>query len=102
MMQNSKMVEHEEHSVIYQKLKFPVTIQSELTPRCSHGCVYCYNFWRDVKKPVALEGEPQLDDWLKIGEKLVEAEIFGVVLTGGKPKLLITVCPLCLTTYITQ
>ncbi len=31
---------------MYHELKSPVTVQLEITSKCNHRCVHCYNYWR--------------------------------------------------------
>src|SRR3989344_1704121 len=68
----------------YKHLKAPVAVQIELTPRCNNSCEYCYNSWRGDFK---MGPELKLQDYLSIGQKMIENEVFEVVLTGGEPLL---------------
>lgn len=74
-----------ESPIIYEELKSPVTAQLELTYNCTNKCSYCYNSWRG-KKHYNIK-EMSLEESLDICKKLVGAEIFEVVLTGGEPLL---------------
>lgn len=69
-------------SIKYKELKGPVSVQIEITPRCNHKCIYCYNAWR---KNDCFGTEITLNQYLDIARKLVESEVFEVVLTGGEP-----------------
>ncbi len=75
----------EKKSFIYEELKAPVTAQLETTYKCTNRCNYCYNSWRGRKNlpKTSLSKE----DSFIISKKLVEAEVFEVVLTGGEPLL---------------
>ncbi len=68
----------------YYSLKNPVTAQIELTPRCTNRCIYCYNHWRyDAQE----EKELSSQDFSKVIDELVKAELFELVFTGGEPLL---------------
>ncbi|MBP6857261.1 radical SAM protein [Candidatus Pacearchaeota archaeon] len=71
--------------IIYEELKSPVTAQLETTYKCTSRCNYCYNSWRGRKNlpKTSLSKE----DSMTISKKLVEGELFEVVLTGGEPLL---------------
>ena len=71
-------------ATIYTTLKSPVSVQTELTPRCNNICTYCYNAWR---KDCEFEPELNLNEHLTMARKLVEADVFEDVLTGGEPLL---------------
>ncbi|MEK6832412.1 MAG: radical SAM protein [Nanoarchaeota archaeon] len=74
-----------ENPLIYEELKSPVTAQLETTYKCTNRCNYCYNSWRGRKNlpKTSLSKE----DSFTISKKLVEGEVFEVVLTGGEPLL---------------
>jgi len=65
--------------------KSPISLQIELTDFCNHNCVHCYNFWRTddswKKEADKVNGKKLLD----IADKIIDAEVFHVVLTGGEP-----------------
>jgi radical SAM protein with 4Fe4S-binding SPASM domain len=73
-----------EKPITYKELSSPVAIQMELTPRCNNICNYCYNSWRGDFK---YEKELSLNKYLEIAKKIVDMNIFEVVLTGGEPLL---------------
>ncbi len=66
-------------------LKAPVYVQVELTSRCNHHCVFCYNFWREQA------GEHREDlsvhELERVAQVLSEQGIFYVTITGGEPLL---------------
>ena len=68
----------------YRELSSPVSVQAELTPRCNNLCNYCYNAWRGEKE---FEKELSLEDYSSIAKKLIQNDIFEVILTGGEPLL---------------
>lgn len=66
-------------------LSAPVMINLELTSGCNVKCRHCYNFWREdsssVRDKITIE---QMD---KLVGKIIEAQVFHVVLTGGEPMM---------------
>ena len=57
----------------------------ELTPKCNHDCIYCYNVWRHGRYP---EGEIGVESWEKIITKLKKETKFKMVaFSGGEPLL---------------
>ncbi len=64
-------------------LSKPLMAQLEVTDFCNHKCLHCYNL--DSK----IENRPttQTNDEVVIAcaQKLIESEIFAVVITGGEP-----------------
>ena len=60
----------------------PTVINLEITEICNVKCRHCYNFWRDDSI-----GQNSLDveKFDKIIDRIIEAEVFHVVLTGGEP-----------------
>lgn len=69
---------------MYQQLKSPVNVQVELTTRCNHKCLHCYNHWRCVaQEDVTLT----LDDVRKIIDNLRDSEVPNLLITGGEPML---------------
>jgi len=63
--------------------KSPISLQVELTDACNHHCTHCYNFWRtdDYWKFEKSDSS----NLLRIADKIIEAEVFHVVLSGGEP-----------------
>lgn len=62
--------------------KTPTTVHLAITDVCNANCPHCLNYWRDDKSR-----KIQLDynSMKMIVEKLSEANIFHVVLSGGEP-----------------
>ena len=60
----------------------PTTVNLELTELCNVKCRHCYNPWRDETMGEISLSEIKLNLLIK---KLVEAEVFHVILTGGEP-----------------
>lgn len=63
-------------------LKYPPYMQWEVTPRCNHNCIHCYNYWRSSDEMI-LE-EKRYDE---IVSKIIELHPVSVVITGGEPLL---------------
>ena len=69
---------------MYKELKSPVAVQIELTTRCNHKCIHCYNHWRkDSEKDRTLSEE----EVRKIIENLKDSEVPNLLITGGEPML---------------
>ena len=60
----------------------PTVVNLEITEICNVKCRHCYNFWRDESM-----GQSSLDvkKFDKIIDRIIEAGVFDVVLTGGEP-----------------
>jgi len=65
------------------KLKSPTSIHTEVTPDCNHHCIWCYNYFREksYKNSKPINSEKLLD----IADKVIDAEVFQIVITGGEP-----------------
>jgi radical SAM protein with 4Fe4S-binding SPASM domain len=61
----------------------------EVTRRCNHACVHCYNFWHAPERAaVVKEPEPDTDATLKLlNTVLDQVDCPHVTLTGGEPLL---------------
>lgn len=71
---------------MYKTLKSPLTVQLELTNICDNNCFHCYNFWRKDFASQLARGLSS-NQVKFILEKLAEAEVFDVIITGGEPLL---------------
>lgn len=69
------------------KLKSPIAAQMELTKRCPYDCFFCYNYWKAMKEMKKLLSDMSETDAVFAANKLIEAEIFSVILSGGEPTL---------------
>lgn len=69
------------------KLKSPVAAQMELTKRCQYNCFFCYNYWKANMATKKLLSDMSKEDAILASQKLIEAEIFSVILSGGEPTL---------------
>ncbi|MDI6738406.1 MAG: radical SAM protein, partial [Nanoarchaeota archaeon] len=67
----------------FRRLKAPITSQMEITYKCNHNCIYCYNYWRDDDN-VPTHGGSE-DEIISYLEKLGNAGIYHVTFTGGEP-----------------
>lgn len=55
----------------------PLSVQFEITEKCTHKCRPCYNFYSHISKPSSTKRE--------IIKKIAEQEFFDITLTGGEP-----------------
>lgn len=73
---------------MYKRLRSPLNVQVEMTAACHQACTHCYNFWRDRSADA-----PRLGQHLDAGravelmDRLADAGVFSVLLTGGEPLL---------------
>jgi len=68
------------------KLKSPLSAQVEITSNCNHLCNHCYNYWR-YKETGSHHYSGDRSNIKKILHKVIGAEVFHVVITGGEPLL---------------
>lgn len=76
--------------MVYRRLKSPFNVQLEVTGSCPHLCIHCYNFWREKESPifpVQIPGALTPSETETIVQKLADAEVFNLVITGGEPLL---------------
>lgn len=66
------------------KPKAPISMQVELLSGCNHKCLHCYNSWRAEENN---SEKIDSDKLLKITDKIIDANVFHVVLSGGEPLL---------------
>ena len=60
----------------------------EVTQRCNHACLHCYNVWQGEPVPTYPRGELDTDHTLELLDKaLDESDCRHVTLTGGEPLL---------------
>ena len=60
----------------------PTSTNLELTEACNVKCTHCYNFWREDSMGGNSLTIEKLDIVL---DKLIEAGVYHIVLTGGEP-----------------
>lgn len=71
--------------VVKRYLSLPLTAQLEVTDFCNHRCIHCYNLDSEVKnRPVRKVDD---DTVLACAQKLIDNNIFSVIVTGGEPLL---------------
>lgn len=68
----------------YRTLKYPPTVFWEVTEKCNHNCVHCFNYWRTDIENIHTE-EKAAAEYLAIAMKIVENKPVKVVFTGGEP-----------------
>lgn len=69
--------------IVKQYLSLPLTAQLEVTDCCNHRCIHCYNLDSDIKNRHIRQVDE--DTVLKVAQKLIDNNIFGVIVTGGEP-----------------
>lgn len=70
----------------YLKIKAPTAVQFELTSGCNQKCIFCYNVWKEgcsKEDSITLSKGEQL----KVIDKIIENEIFDIIISGGEPLL---------------
>jgi len=73
-----------------KRLKAPINVQVEVTGECTSECVHCYNFWRGKSDNhlQQLQNCKLSEEKMNIIlQKLRDAEVFNVSITGGEPLL---------------
>ena len=69
--------------IVKQYLSLPLTAQLEVTDFCNHRCIHCYNLDSEIKnRPMRKVNDGTV---LKCVQKLIDNNIFGVIVTGGEP-----------------
>jgi len=71
---------------MYRRIKAPNIVQVELTEKCPNVCLHCYNYWRS-KEPGGIRKYNDFPVAMVpvVAEKLANAGVFHLVLTGGEP-----------------
>ena len=70
--------------MLYRTLSAPISVQIELTTKCSNNCPHCYNYQRQDEDPDTTMSTEELRTTL---EALEKANVFSVTITGGEPLL---------------
>lgn len=66
-------------------LSLPLTAQLEITDCCNHRCIHCYNLDSAVEnRPMRKVSDETV---LACAQKLIDNQIFSVIVTGGEPLL---------------
>lgn len=66
-------------------LKYPPSIDWELTSSCNHNCIHCYNYWRGLNSTINQNTSSEYYE--NIAKKIVQAKPVSVQITGGEPLL---------------
>lgn len=69
-------------SSIPEALKAPLVTHLEVTWRCNHNCVFCYN-----AKNIAKASDPSEKRITALVGEMIEAPIAQLMITGGEPLL---------------
>lgn len=75
-------------------LSAPISIQYEVVAECNQRCIFCYNVWKTQNCP-SLDTLSQ-EKRMRVVEKIIEADVFEVILSGGEPLLAPELCNLVL------
>lgn len=73
---------------IMGKLKYPASIDWEVTSFCNQNCIHCYNCWRseEDKTKDILFNQTVTEDWyLMISKIIASNKPVSVIITGGEP-----------------
>ena len=68
----------------YRALKYPPTVFWEVTERCNHNCIHCFNYWRTDIDHIQFSDKTE-EEYLEIAKKIVDNKPVKVVFTGGEP-----------------
>lgn len=66
-------------------IRLPLTCQLEVTDKCNFRCIHCYRFALGCSKIQHQSKDISDEKMLFLAQKIVEAGIFSIVLTGGEP-----------------
>ena len=71
--------------IVKRFLSLPLSAQIEITDFCNHRCIHCYNLDSEIKNRPSRIVED--DIVLACVQKLIDNNIFNVIVTGGEPLL---------------
>ena len=69
-------------------LKYPASLDWEVTPYCNHNCIHCYNYWRSnrEKDNDELFNINVTKEWfMDIAQIIATNKPVSVTITGGEP-----------------
>lgn len=70
----------------FRTLEHPNSIFWEITDKCNHNCVHCFNYWRsDTQRSMPCAKPMSKKHMEQILNKIIALEPVKVVLTGGEP-----------------
>lgn len=70
--------------MLYRTLSAPISVQIELTTKCSNNCPHCYNYQRQDDDP---DTTMSIDELRVVFDALGKAKVFSATITGGEPLL---------------
>lgn len=73
------------------ELSAPLAVQYEINGGCNQRCLFCYNVWKGTENKLATL-PPQKRR--AVVERIIELEVFEVILSGGEPLLIPELCEL--------
>lgn len=69
-------------------LRYPPSIQWEVTSNCNHNCIHCYNYWRKDFEIIKDQARQLTEEqYLTMARKIIEQKPVSIVVTGGEPFL---------------
>lgn len=69
----------------YRTIKYPPTVFWEVTEKCNHNCVHCFNYWRTDMEQMHSSIEKTEEEYIEIAKRIVDNKPVKVVITGGEP-----------------
>lgn len=67
---------------MFRELNYPPLIYWEVTDRCNHECIHCFNYWRTDQHSANINTDPY---YIQVAQKILERKPVKVVITGGEP-----------------
>ena len=69
-------------------LRYPPSIQWEVTSNCNHNCIHCYNYWRKDCEIIKDQAKQLTEEqYLELARKIIEQKPVSITVTGGEPFL---------------
>ena len=68
---------------MFRTLSAPVNIQLELTSRCNHNCIHCYNYWRQDSGQVRDSRDLDMDVFTTVEREVLSNGIFHITIKCG-------------------
>ncbi len=73
---------------MYKELKYPPYVFWEITDKCNHNCIHCFNYWRTSTCNSQIE---DMNYYLRLATSISNQKPLRVIITGGEPLLLFNV-----------
>ena len=63
-------------------IKFPPFVHWEVTPRCNHNCIHCYNYWRkNSDNDFGETDRLEISHYITLAKKICDRKPHTVVVT---------------------